>query len=367
MSAWSQWMRAQLADIEASGQWRRTIPFDGSLRAIVDGREVVNFAANDYLGLAQHPCVRDAAREAIATWGTGAGGARLVTGTRSLHAQLESQLAHWKRQERALVFPTGYAANLGAITALGTAGATIFSDALNHASIIDGCRLAKARTMVFAHNDVEALAALMRDTPGRKLVVTEAIFSMDGDAAPLRELADLCACHDALLVIDEAHAALGLPLDAIDCEHVLVGTLSKTFGSLGGWVAGTCATIELLVNRARSFIFTTGLSPADAAAALAALNVYCSEEGECLRHRLRRHIDAFRPGHASPIVPILFGTEVAALDAARRLFELGIYIPAIRPPTVPRGTSRLRLTLSAAHTDDMVAELKRALRGVMAP
>ena len=230
MSAWSQWMRAQLADIKASGQWRRTIPFDGSLRAIVDGREVVNFAANDYLGLAQHPCVRDAAREAIAAWGTGAGGARLVTGTRSLHAQLESQLAHWKRQERALVFPTGYAANLGAITALGTAGATIFSDALNHASIIDGCRLAKARTMVFAHNDVEALAVLMRDTPGRKLVVTEAIFSMDGDAAPLRELADLCARHDALLVIDEAHAAKIAPATQRTSFAIGCGATSMPFG-----------------------------------------------------------------------------------------------------------------------------------------
>lgn len=365
MNPWSQWTQAQLAEVEASGRWRKTVAFDGALRASVRGREVVNFAANDYLGLAQHPEVRAAARAALEEWGAGTGAARLVTGTRSLHAQLEAQIADWKQQEAALVFPTGYAANLGVMTVLGASDATIFSDALNHASIIDGCRLAKARTIVFPHNDVEKLATLMAQTPGRKLVVTEAIFSMDGDAAPLAALSRLCARHDALLVVDEAHAALGMP-GAIDCEHVIVGTLSKTFGALGGWVAASRAMIDLLVNRARTFIFTTGLSPADTAAALASLRIYRSEEGDALRTRLRRHIDAIRPQHPSPIVPIVIGSERAALDAANRLLEQGIYIPAIRPPTVPPGTSRLRLTLSAAHTDAMVAELTQALK-VVAP
>jgi 8-amino-7-oxononanoate synthase len=354
-------MASQLAQIEAAGQWRTPIPFDGALCATVHGRDVVNFAANDYLGLGFHPLVSAAAREAIAKWGTGAGAARLVTGTRSLHAELEAQLAAWKGTERALVFPTGYAANLGVLTTLGAEGATIFSDALNHASIIDGCRLAKARTVVFAHNETAQLETLMRTTPGRKLVVTEAIFSMDGDAAPLRELASLCARHDALLIVDEAHAVLGPELVDPQCEYVLVGTLSKTLGALGGWVAGTKRTIDLLVNRARTFIFTTGLSPGDTAAALAALRIHRGEEGERLRRALRRNVDAIRAGHPSPIVPIVLGAEAAALDAARALLERGIYIPAIRPPTVPRGTSRLRLTLSAAHTDEMIARLKTAL------
>lgn len=363
MTEWSSWIRAELAHIEAAARWRHAMPFDGSVRAILNGREVINFAANDYLGLAMHPRVIDAAREATAKWGAGAGAARLVTGTRSLHSQLEAELAAWKGMSQALVFPTGYAANLGVMTAFGGEGATIFSDALNHASIIDGCRLAKARTIVFAHNDIEQLGALLRDTSGRKLVVTEAIFSMDGDAAPLRELSRLCAQHGALLVIDEAHAVL-TPTIELECEHVFVGTLSKTLGALGGWVAGTKATIDLLVNRARSFIFTTGLSPADTAAALMALTILRSEEGEELRGRLRRHVDAIRPAHPAPIIPIVLGSERAALDAARALLESGIYIPAIRPPTVPEGTSRLRLTLSAAHTDEMVEKLKGSLRAL---
>lgn len=366
MSEWSEWVGAQLAQVEAAGQWRTPIPFDGSLRATLHGREVINFAANDYLGLGFHPAVSEAAREAIAKWGTGAGAARLVTGTRSLHAALESRIAAWKKTAKALVFPTGYAANIGVLTTLGAADVTIFSDALNHASIIDGCRLSKARTVVFAHNDAAQLEQLMQATPGRKLVVTEAVFSMDGDAAPLRELSRSCARHDALLVVDEAHAVLGPEIDPVDCEYLRVGTLSKTLGSLGGWVAGARQTIDLLVNRARTFIFTTALSPPDAAAALAALNVHCGEEGERLRRQLRRHIDAIRPAHPSPIVPIVLGSEAAALDAARALLEHGIYIPAIRPPTVPKGTSRLRLTLSAAHTDDMIARLQTALGIVMA-
>ncbi len=366
MSDWSDWVAAQLAQVEAAGQWRTPIPFDGSLCAMLHGREVINFAANDYLGLGFHPEVAAAAGEAIARWGTGAGAARLVTGTRSLHAELEAAIAAWRRAARALVFPTGYAANIGVLTTLGAADVTIFSDALNHASIIDGCRLSKARTVVFAHNDVAHLERLMRATPGRKLVVTEAVFSMDGDAAPLRDLARVCASMGALLIVDEAHAVLAPDVDGIDCECLRVGTLSKTLGALGGWVAGAKPTIDLLVNRARTFIFTTALSPPDTAAALAALNIYRSEEGERLRDRLRRHVDTLQPGHPSPIVPIVLGSEAAALAAARALLDHGIHIPAIRPPTVPKGTSRLRLTLSAAHSDEMIARLQAALDAVLA-
>lgn len=365
MSEWSQWAQEQLARIESSGQWRAAVPFDGSVRGTLNGREVINFAANDYLGLATHPRVVSAAREAIAKWGTGAGAARLVTGTRTLHADLETDIAAWKHTAKALVFPTGYAANLGAIATLGHERATIFSDALNHASIIDACRLAKARTVVFAHSDIAQLQAMMREVSGPKLVVTEAVFSMDGDAAPLQEISILCARHGALLVVDEAHAVLS-PATKLDCEHLLIGTLSKTLGALGGWVAGSKAMIDLFVNRARSFVFTTASSPADVAAAAAALAIYRSEEGEQLRRRLRLNVDALRTSHPSPIMPIVLGSESAALRASRTLLDRGICIPAIRPPTVPKGTSRLRLTLSAAHTTDMIDQLRSALHDVLA-
>lgn len=365
MSRWSQWTREQLAAIEAANLWRTPLAFDGSLRGTLHGREVVNFAANDYLGLGFHPQVSAAACEATARWGSGAGASRLVTGTRSLHAELEAAIAAWKNVPSALVFPTGYAANLGVLATLGASDVTIFSDALNHASIIDGCRLSKARTVVFAHNDLAQLEAQMRATSGRKLVVTEAIFSMDGDAAPLAELATLCARHEALLVVDEAHAVLGPDPKDLDCEHVIVGTLSKTLGAQGGWVAGDRRTIELLVNKARTFIFTTALSPGNTAAALAALSIFRSEEGERLRRRLRGHIDTLRPAHPSAIIPIVLGTERAALDASKALLARGIHIPAIRPPTVPKGTARLRLTFSAAHTDEMLACLHAALEEVL--
>jgi 8-amino-7-oxononanoate synthase len=353
-----------LDGVIARQQWRAVRAFDAvGLSARVEGREVINFAGNDYLGLSMHADVRAAAVAAVERYGAGAGAARLVTGTRSLHAELESAIAAWKGVERALVFPTGYAANLGVLTTLGDAGTTIFSDELNHASIVDGCRLAKAKTVVFAHNNLGQLETLLTNVPGRKLVVTESIFSMDGDAAPLPELAALCARHGALLVMDEAHAALGSSLAAhrLDLDYLVLGTLSKTLGSLGGWVAGSAALIDLLINRARSFIFTTGLSPADAAAALAALRIYRSAEGERLRRRLRSHIDAVRPKHSSAIVPIVIGDEDSTLAASNLLLDHGIYIPAIRPPTVPRGTSRLRLTLCAAHSDEMIVQLKTAL------
>ena len=367
MSEWRDWTREQLISIEASGQWRTPVPFDSvGVHAQVRGRSIINFAANDYLGLASHSKVIAAAQVAVERWGAGAGAARLVTGTRSLHAQLETEIAQWKGMSKALVFPTGYAANLGVLTVFGTADTTIFSDALNHASIVDGCRLAKARTVVFRHNDLEHLDHLLRETHGRKLVVTEAIFSMDGDRAPVPEIAALCARHGALLVVDEAHSVFGSELHRIDrsMDVLTVGTLSKTLGALGGWVAGSAAAIDLLVNRARTFIFTTALSPADAAAALAALQIYRSEEGDQLRGRLRRHVHRMRAEHPSAIVPIVLGSESAALAASKALLEQGIYIPAIRPPTVPPGTSRLRLTLSAAHTDEMLDRLTAALARV---
>lgn len=363
MASWTEWIASQLGAIRAADRWRRTIAFDGDATlGRVNGREVLSFASNDYLGLAGHPAVRSAASEAAARWGGGSSASRLVTGTRSLHHELESQIADWKAVDRALVFPSGYAANLGVLQVLGHEGATLFSDELNHASLIDGCRLAKARKVVFRHNDVAQLDELMHGTPGPKIVVTEAVFSMDGDSAPLDRLLNICSTHEALLIVDEAHAVLST-LPKSDYEgYVRIGTLSKTLGSLGGWVAASTDIIDLLVNRARTFIFTTALTPADTAAGLAALNVYRSEEGNALRARLRGYVDRIRPDHASPIIPIILGSERAAIDASTQLLEAGLYVPAIRPPTVPLGTSRLRVVLSAAHTPEMIERLSVGLR-----
>jgi 8-amino-7-oxononanoate synthase len=363
MTDWNAWAASQLDALRAIHRFREPIPFDGDgPEGIVRGSRVISFASNDYLGLAAHPTVRAAAISAIERFGTGAMASRLIVGTRSLHCELEQQIAAWKRTESALVFSSGYAANIGVLTTLGEADVTLFSDELNHASIIDGCRLAKARTLVYRHLDLDHLRQLLRDVHGRKIVITESVFSMDGDCAPLQALAELCAEHGALLVLDEAHAVLGPHFRAENSFQVLhIGTLSKTLGSLGGFVAGSRRLIELLINRARTFIFTTGLSPADTAAALAALKICESEQGERMRARLRSLIDMLRPGHPSAIVPIILGEDSVALSAAAQLRAIGIHVPAIRPPTVPQGTSRLRVALSASHTEAMVRQLSNAL------
>lgn len=363
MTDWNAWASGELDALRALHRFREPIAFDGDgPDGMVRGRRVISFASNDYLGLAGHPKVRAAAITAIERFGAGSMASRLIVGTRSLHRDLESEIAQWKRTPSALVFSSGYAANLGVLTTLGEQDVTLFSDELNHASIIDGCRLAKARTLVYRHLDLDHLQILLRQTSGRKIVVTESVFSMDGDSAPLPALARLCVEQGALLVLDEAHAVLGPKFESLhDLQVLHVGTLSKTLGSLGGFVAGSSRLIELLVNRARTFIFTTGLSPADTAAALAALQVCESEEGDRLRARLRSLIDMLRPGHPSAIVPVILGEDSAALAAAAQLREVGIHVPAIRPPTVPKGTSRLRVALSASHTEAMVSTLRDAL------
>lgn len=361
--SWDRWAAAELESIRRADRLRRLIVFDGSSpSAQVDGRRVISFATNDYLGLSNHPEVQAAAREAIARYGTGAASSRLIAGTRSLHLELETAIADWKECEKALVFPTGFAANLGVLATLGTADCTIFSDALNHASIIDGCRLARAQIAIYRHADCGHLEALLQQHTGRKIVVTDAVFSMDGDVAPLACIARLCQEHDALLVIDEAHSVFHSDEASLaGVEVVRVGTLSKTLGSLGGWVTGSSSLIDLLINRARSFIYTTGLSPADAAAALAALRILQSPAGQELRTRLRGAVDRIRPRHPSAIIPIILGTDRAALAAAETLVGAGLFVPAIRPPTVPVGTARLRVALSAAHTDEMLTRLQHAL------
>lgn len=366
---WNDWVEDELRGVRRAGRWRAPRSFDarGPEGVLVEGsRAVVSFASNDYLGLTRHPSVVAAAHAAIDRWGTGAGASRLVVGSRPVHAELESALASWRGTEAALAYPTGYAANTGLLATLGASGVRICSDALNHASIIDGCRMATAagaEVRVYGHRDLDHLAGLLGEAPGRSVVVSDSVFSMDGDPADVDGLRSLAAAHDALVVLDEAHAVLGPEVaDVPDGPTVLrVGTLSKALGAQGGFVAGPRRWVDLLVNRSRPWIFTTALSPADAAAALAALGVLRSPEGDALVTRLRAHVDRLSLGWPSPILPIVVGEEGRALDASAQLLTRGLHVPAIRPPTVPVGTSRLRVALSAAHTPAHLDRLEAAL------
>lgn len=369
LSTWSAWVAGELDAVRAAGRWREVRSFDAlGPSGTLDGRPVVSFASNDYLGLGSHPAVAEGAAAALERWGSSAGASRLVVGSRPIHHELEDELAAWKGCERALVFPTGFAANLGVLGVVGGPDVTVLSDELNHASIIDGCRLSRARVERYRHDDLDQLAALLGEVAARReraVVVTDSVFSMDGDVASVDELAELCRDRGALLVLDEAHAVLGPEPPQLDgLDLVRVGTLSKALGSLGGFVAASAPFVDLLVNRARSFIFTTGLSPADAGAGLAAVRVCRSDEGDRLRQRLREVIARVDATAASPIVPVVLGEESAAVEAAAALLERGVLVPAIRPPTVAPGTCRLRVALSAAHTDEMVDELLAGLDAV---
>jgi 8-amino-7-oxononanoate synthase len=360
---WQAWAAGELDAIRAAGQWRHPRDFDAAgVTGTIDGRPVTSFASNDYLGLSQHPAVVAAAHAALDRWGAGSGAARLIVGSRPVHSQLERDLAAWKRTEAAVLFPTGFAANLGVLATLGK-GTVILSDELNHASIIDGARMARAEVKVYRHADAAHVDELLGAHGGPAIVVSDTVFSMDGDVAPVEKLAEACRDRQALLVLDEAHAVLGPDVDLQGVDVVRVGTLSKTLGALGGFAAGSQALVDLLVNRARSYIFTTASTPADVAAASAALAIVRSAEGDALRARLRRTIDRLVPGHPSPVVPIVIGDEADAVAAAAALFERGLLVPAIRPPTVAPGSSRLRLALSAAHTDEQLDALVAGLDG----
>jgi len=391
-------IRGELARVIEEGRWRTPREFDarGPAGALEGGAPegVVSFASNDYLGLSAHPAVVAAAHDALDRWGAGSGASRLVTGTRPIHGELEDALADWKGTEAAVCFPTGFAANLGVLTVLGGPGVRVLSDELNHASIIDGCRLSCSTLAVYRHRDMAHLEELLTAGPGADptgaaaptIIVTDSVFSMDGDVAPLDELVELSRRHDALLILDEAHAVLGPHLPTATAERdgdgaagdggrsgahggtvVRVGTMSKTLGALGGFVAASRDVVDLVVNRARSYIFSTAPTPADAAAALAALRILRSAEGAALTGRLADLIDRVSeaglvpPGDPSPIIPVVLGPEQAALDASAALLDEGLWVPAFRPPTVPLGTSRLRVTLSAAHADEDVTRLLEAL------
>ena len=345
------------------------------------GKWLVNFGSNDYLGLAADPRVIEAARQAAERFGWGAGGSPLVAGWTEAHEELTAALARFAHNEAALLFPTGYAANLGAISALVGRGDAVYADRLSHACLIDGARLSGATLRVFPHNDAPALAAILdrdRNRFRRALVVTEGVFSMDGDLAPLTELADVADQFGAMLLVDEAHGTGVFGPDGrgaasacgvADRVHVHVGTLSKALGSCGGFVTGSSRLVDWLLNHARTQIFSTALPAAAAAAATRALAISQEEPWRrdrvhALSSRLRAALRAagFDVGKsAGPIVPWILGAPESALAVAERLALCRLFVPAIRPPTVPAGTSRLRISLNAAHTDDDLDALISAL------
>jgi 8-amino-7-oxononanoate synthase len=385
-------LQAELDALRNAGRLRACPDLDGPSRQRPLGPTgpLISFASNDYLGLASHPEIVAAAPEAAATEGFGAGAARLVTGDLPAHRALERDLAEYLRRSSALLFPTGYQANLGVVTALAGPSDLIVSDALNHASIIDGCRLSRATVAVYAHTDPAAAAvALARPGPfRRRFVITESLFSMDGDAAPLAALAELAAAHNAVLIVDEAHAlgvlgpsGRGLCAQAGVDADVVVGTLGKAFGSAGGFVTGSAQLRDYLINRARTFIFTTAAPPPVAAAARAGVRLAAGPDGDARRARLAANRSRLLGNHllgslgpklkladapGGPIVPVILGTDARALAAARSLRERGILIPAIRPPTVQEGTARLRLTLSSEHTYEEIDAVATALTAALA-
>lgn len=336
-----------------------------------DGRELWDFASNDYLGLATHPAISAAFIEGIGKFGTGAAASRLVTGTSPAHSALEEYLATAKHAEAALTFTSGYATALSSIPVICEKGDFVILDKLAHASLIDAARMSEATLRVFPHNDTAKLAKLLanlreKHPTARLLVVTESVFSMDGDLCPLREIVDLCERHGAVLLLDEAHATgilgptgMGLAeeLSLQEKIHFQMGTFSKAPGLSGGYLAASRDWIHLLINRARPFIYTTAPPPALAHAALASLELIRSQEGQNLREKLFQNINLLRPGHPSAILPIIIGETQAALAASAAFAEKGFFAPAIRYPTIPRGTARLRITVSAAHPEEAVKEL----------
>ncbi|WP_417530972.1 8-amino-7-oxononanoate synthase [Marinobacter lipolyticus] len=346
-----------------------------------DGQSLLSFCSNDYLGLANHPTNIEALVNALPETGLGGAASHLICGHHDAHHRLEERLAAFTQRSAALFFSTGYMANMGAISALAGRGDTIFSDRLNHASIIDGCILSRAKVRRYPHSDMAALERMLADASGHKLVVTDGVFSMDGDIAPLRELAALCKTHDALLVVDDAHgvgvlgpqgrgsvAELGLSEDDVP---VLIGTLGKAVGTSGAFVAGPQILMDYLVQKARTYIYTTAMPPAIADATVASLDLI--ERDDERRAHLRDLIEHFRRGAANlgyqlmpsdtPIQPIMVGDNWSALALSKALEQKGLLVTAIRPPTVPEGEARLRVTLSAAHTR---ADVDRLLAGLSA-
>ena len=378
----ADFIEQKLEEIRSRNLYRQLKVVDGEQDATVrlNGREVLNLSSNNYLGLANHPALKEAAREALDRYGCGSGASRLISGNMTAHEELEQRIARFKGTEAALVFNSGYQANVGIIATLMENDDVVLSDQLNHASIIDGCRLSRAAVSVYRHCDMDHLASLLEKAPAtaRKLIATESIFSMDGDIAPLGEIVALAERHGAMVMVDEAHATgvrgpdgAGVVAELGLGDRVLVqmGTLGKALGAFGAYVAGTAKLKDLLVNRARSFIFTTSLPPVVLAMAAAAVELVKKEpERQCA---LRRNTQRLRNGleqlgyavaGSTQIIPVMVGEEQPCMRLAARLLEAGFYVQGIRPPTVPPGTSRLRVTTMATHTTEQMDQALDAFK-----
>ena len=374
---------AELQEIKRQGLYRQLRHVEGEQgpTILLDGQEVLNLSSNNYLGLANHPAIRAAAKEAIDRYACGSGASRLISGNMTLHLELEESIAKLKGAEAALVFNSGFQANVGLLSTLVGEGDVIFSDALNHASIIDGCRLSRAEALIYPHCDLDRLESDLRKTQkhSKKLIVTETVFSMDGDIAPVREIADLAARHGAVVMVDEAHATGvfgpnggGIVEEMGLAGQVLIqmGTLGKALGGFGAYVAGSRNLRDLLINRCRSFIFTTSLPPVVIAMAIAAIDIIKKEPQR--RRALRDNSKTLREGlermgfslgrSGSQILPLMVGDSAKCMILAERLLQNGVFAQGIRPPSVPPGTSRLRIVPMATHTREQMEQALRAFK-----
>ncbi|MCC5467604.1 8-amino-7-oxononanoate synthase [Pelosinus baikalensis] len=379
-----EFCKTYLLKVQEQNLYRKPViyRFLDAVHVELEGKSYLSLSTNNYLGLTHSSAIQQAAIDAISQYGTGSGGARLTTGSHPLYQKLEQGLAAFKKTEAAVVFNTGYMANVGVISALSGKGDVIFSDALNHASIIDGCCLSKAHRVVYRHGDMDDLAEKLKDTPcsGRRLIVTDGVFSMDGDIAPLDDIVALGETYEAMIMVDDAHAVGVLghggcgTVDHFGLQErvdIQMGTLSKSLASEGGYVAGSQALIAYLMNKARSFIFSTALSPATVGAAHGAL-MELQNHPELVETVLQnaqyvREALTFAgipvEGNMTPILPIMVGEAALAVKMVELLKEEGLLVSAIRPPTVPHGSSRLRLTISAAHDRK---ELAQAVESIIA-
>lgn len=379
------WIDEELVSLETAHARRKLRMVDGPVGPVVrvDGRDILCFSSNDYLGLAADPRLAQGARDAVAHWGSGAGASRLVTGTLAIHEHLEAKLAAFKGSEAALLFGTGYQANVGVLQGLMSEG-VIFSDRLNHASIVDGCRLARASVQVYEHRDMDDLRSKLdaHASAPRKLIVSDGVFSMDGEIAPLDRIVALAEQHGAMVLVDDAHATGVIGSGRGTAHHfgldpasiIQMGTLGKALGSFGAFVACPARVRDLLVTRARSFVYTTAPPPAVLGATAAALRVLQSDLS-CMR-RLAENAALLRaamrdrgfvvPDDPTPILPIVLGSNERALRWSDQLWSRGIWVQPIRPPTVPEGTARLRVTISARHESHHIEALADALAALAA-
>ena len=380
-----KFLTKELAELEKNGLYRRLRMITSSQEAIVEiaGKKYLSFCSNNYLGLANHPRVVEASIDATRKYGCGAGASRLVSGTMQLHSELEDRLAQFEEKSSAILFTTGYCANVGSITSLVNEEDTIILDKLNHASIVDAARLSRAKLQVYPHKEMDRLETILKRSQKyrRRLIVTDGIFSMDGDMAPLPDIVNLARKYEAYTMVDEAHATgiIGQKgrgtaehFNVEDKVDVIMGTLSKALGSLGGFVVGESALIEFLKNKARSFIYTTALPPGVCMASIAALEIVQTDVSYRKKYLdkvayLKKELQKLQfdlMGTESHIIPVLIQDPFKTMEISKYLYEKGVLIPAIRIPTVPKGTNRLRISLMATHTREEIAKLLNVMGDV---